>query len=214
MERKHARALLVFLAIVQSSIFAIMVVRGHAWASKSRVGGEPFATFRLLDRHLTVLSQQSAGLQKMLKSSPRHNSKAATAMRSTAANMRGTATAIQNLAVRLGRRYQSKPFGRLLFSRLRARAIAVKRVLSLVRSADTPVHARTAASKLDERIVELDMQYNAITAGYAALRCTPGEWTCCEPRRQGDAGQANACRWMCTRQAQHCRGFVGFRAVR
>jgi hypothetical protein len=168
----------------------------------------------LLDRQLSVLGRQSATLQKTASSPPPVSAKTARpAWRSASRKMSQTIAGIEKLALRLQRRYRGNPFGRRLFGRLRARAASVQSALRVVRSADNPARARAAASEVDDRIVALGLQYNAITGGYAALHCKSGEWACCEPKRQGEASSPDACRWLCTQQAKRCRGFVGLRAV-
>jgi hypothetical protein len=180
-----------------------------------RPAAEPFATFHLLDRQLSVLGQQSAALQKTVRSPQAENVKTARpAWRRTATRMSQTVRAIENMALRMQRRYRGKRFAARMFRHLRARAASVQSGLKAVKSADHPTRAGAAASEVDKRIVALGLEYNAITGGYAALHCAPGEWSCCEPKRQSEAGPANACRWICTKRAQSCRGFVGARAAR
>jgi hypothetical protein len=208
----YAYAFVVWLSVFSCGVYASTLM-DRSRASKTHAGSEPFATFHLLDRQLSLLGRQSAVLQKTVSSPQPGNSKAAKTWRKAATDMGQTVNRIQKLAHSLQRRYRGKPFARRLFGRLSARAASVQSVLRVVRSADSPVRASTAASKVDKRIVSLSLQYNAITGGYAALHCAPGEWTCCEPKRQGEASTPDACRWLCTKKAQRCRGFVGLRAA-
>ena len=208
----YAYAFVVWLSVFSCGLYASTLM-DRSRASKTHAGSEPFATFHLLDRQLSLLGRQSAVLQKTVSSPQPGNSKAAKTWRKAATDMGQTVNRIQKLAHSLQRRYRGKPFARRLFGRLSARAASVQSVLRVVRSADSPVRASTAASKVDKRIVSLSLQYNAITGGYAALHCAPGEWTCCEPKRQGEASSPDACRWLCTKKAQRCRGFVGLRAA-
>jgi hypothetical protein len=208
----YAYAFVVWLSVFSCGLYASTLM-DRSRASKTHAGSEPFATFHLLDRQLSLLGRQSAVLQKTVSSPQPGNSKAAKTWRKAATDMGQTVNRIQKLAHSLQRRYRGKPFARRLFGRLSARAASVQSVLRVVRSADSPVRASTAASKVDKRIVSLSLQYNAITGGYAALHCAPGEWTCCEPKRQGEASTPDACRWLCTKKAQRCRGFVGLRAA-
>jgi hypothetical protein len=212
--RNCARALLVSITIFSCGAFASMVMDHQPRAPKTRAAAEPFATFHLLDRQLSVLGQQSAALQKTVSSPQPGSAKAAgPPWRGATRQMGQTVAAINKLALRLKRRYRRKPFAARLFGRLQARAASVRSALKIVRSADSPARAGTAALEVDKRVVALGLQYNAITGGYAALHCVPGEWTCCEPKRQGEAPSPDACRWLCTKQAQRCRGFVGPRAA-
>jgi len=208
----YAYAFVVWLSVFSCGLYASTLM-DRSRASKTHAGSEPFATFHLLDRQLSLLGRQSAVLQKTVRSPQPGNSKAAKTWRKAATDMGQTVNRIQKLAHSLQRRYRGKPFARRLFGRLSARAASVQSVLRVVRSADSPVRASTAASKVDKRIVSLSLQYNAITGGYAALHCAPSEWTCCEPKRQGEASSPDACRWLCTKKAQRCRGFVGLRSA-
>ena len=209
--RNCARVLLVCIALFICGAFASTLMEQRRTA-KRVAAAEPFATFHLLDRQLSVLGQQSAALQKAVRSPQAANAKTVPAWRGAASHMSKTVVAIERLALRLRRRYRAKAFGKRLFGRLRAHAASVQSALKVVRSANSPARAGAAASEVDKRIVALGLQYNAITGGYAALQCAPGEWTCCEPKRQSGAARADACRWTCRKQATRCRGFVGARA--
>jgi hypothetical protein len=212
--RNCARVLLASIAVFICGAFASTLM-DHRRTVKRAAAAEPFATFHLLDRQLSVLGQQSAALQKAVSSPQLGNVKTTgRAWRSASTRMGQTVATIENLALRMQRRYRGKRFATRLFGRLRARAASVQSALKVVRSADSPAHAGPAASEVDKHIVVLGLQYNAITGGYAALHCAPGEWTCCEPKRQSEGAPADACRWICTRQAQRCRGFLGPRAAR
>jgi hypothetical protein len=211
--RNYAHALLVWLGIFSCGAYASMGM-DRPRLPKTHAGAEPFATFHLLDRQLSLLGRQSSVLQKTVSSPQPGNLKATKPpWRKAARDMGQTVKTIEKLAYRLQRKYRGKPFGRRLFGRLSARAASVQSALSIVRSADNSVRASAAASEVDKRIVALGLQYNAITGGYAALHCAPSEWTCCEPKRQGEASSPDACRWLCTKKAQRCRGFVGLRAA-
>jgi hypothetical protein len=213
--RNRARALLISIAIFSCGAIASIAVGQQLRAPKRRPGAEPFATFHLLDRQLSVLGQQSAALRKTISSPQPGNRKAARpAWRGAAGQMAQTVAKIENLALRLRRRYRGKPFGTRLFGRLQARAASVQSALKIIKSAHNPVRAGNAASDLEKRVVALGLEYDAITDGYAALHCAPGEWTCCEPKQQEDAETPAACRWVCTKRAQRCRGFVGSRLAR
>jgi hypothetical protein len=210
--RNCARVLLVPLALLICGAPASTMM--DHWRTAKMGAAEPFATFHLLDRQLSILGRQSAALQKTIRSPQVANAKTGPAWRSLARQMGQTVAAVERLALRLQRRYRAKPFGTRLFRQLRARAASVQSALKAVSSADDSVRAAPAVSEVDKRIVALGLEYNAITGGYAALQCAPGEWTCCEPKRQSEAAPADACRWTCKKQASRCGGFVGARAAR
>src|SRR5882724_9903471 len=149
--RNCARALLVSAAVFTYGAFASMVM-DRPRVPKTHAGAEPFATFHLLDRQLSVLGQQSAALQKTVSSPQPGSAKAAKApWRGATRQMGQTVVAINKLALRLKRRYRRKPFAARLFGRLQARAVSVQSALKIVRSADDPNGARTAASEVDNR---------------------------------------------------------------
>jgi hypothetical protein len=208
----YACALLVWLSVFSCGLYASTMME-RSRASKTHAGSEPFATFHLLDRQLSLLGRQSAVLQKTVSSPQPGNSKAAKTWRKAATDMGQTVNTIKKLAYSLQRRYRGKPFARRLFGRLSARVASVQSALRVVRSAESPVRASTAASEVDKRIVALGLEYNAITGGYAALHCAPGEWTCCEPKQHSEASSSDSCRWLCTKKARRCRGFAGLRAA-
>jgi hypothetical protein len=205
------RALLASIAVLSCGFPSMLTAQARP--PKARAAAEPFATFHLLDRQLSVLEVQSAALRKTLDSPQTGNVNSARRARSKAVReMRQTLAKIRKMSLRLRRRYRRKAFAARLFGRLQARAVSVEAGLKMLISARRPDRARTAASEVDRRIVTLGLQYNAITGGYAALSCTPGQWTCCEPKPQGEAA-SEACRWICTKQVQSCRGFAGPRAA-
>lgn len=206
-----SRALLVSTAVLSCGFTSMLTAQARS--PKAPAAAEPFATFHLLDRQLSGLEVQSAALRKTVDSPQTGNVNSAGLARSKAVReMRQTLAKIRKMALSLRRRYRRKAFAARLFGRLQARAASVGAGLKMLNSARTPDRAHTAASEVDKRIVTLGLQYNAITAGYAALSCTPGQWTCCEPKTQG-AAASEACRWICTKQVQSCRGFAGPRAA-
>src|ERR1051326_1772291 len=124
---KCAGLLLVSIALFSCGAFASMMMDHKLRASKTRAGAEPFATFHMLDRQLSVLGQQSPALQKTITSPKPADMKAARPAWSGVARQMGqTVAAIEKLALRMQRRYRGKPYGIRLFRRLRARAASVQ----------------------------------------------------------------------------------------
>ena len=183
--------------------------------------GEPFLSFRMLDAKLTLLAHQQDALKAAFNpvkvGSP---SEAANSRRQTtpSSNMNSTAAGIILVAGGLERLYQRRhqPFGVQMFRALRIRAEEVQRGVSAVAKAQTRSAAEAAAKRLDEGIVSLVVQFQAASGGYGAARCSPGAWTCCEPKRSKDLLQSEqvACMWGCVRTAQTCTGFLGPRMRR
>ena len=184
-------------------------------------GGEPFRSFRTLDAKLTLLAHQQEALNVAFNPvQVGSRSKTANSQRQTTAsnNINSTAAGIVLVAGGLERLYQGRhqPFGVQMFRALRLRAEEVQRGVSAVAKAQTRSTAESAAKKLNEGIVSLVVQFQAASGGYGAARCSPGAWTCCQPKRSKDLLQSEqfACMWGCVRTAQTCTGFLGPRIPR
>src|SRR6202049_3556652 len=181
---------------------------------------EPFRSFRMLDAKLTLLAHQQEVLSAAFNPAQMgsRSEAANSGRRTTFSNMNSTAAGIVLLAGGLERLYQRRhqPFGGQMFRALRIRAEEVQRGISAVAKAQTRSAAESAAKRLDEGIVSLVVQFQAASGGYGAARCSPGAWTCCEPKRSKDLLQSEqiACMWQCVPTAGTCTGFVGPRARR
>jgi hypothetical protein len=184
-------------------------------------GAEPFRSFRTLDAKLTLLADQQEALNVAFNPvEVGSRNKATNSKRRTTAssNMNSSAAGIVLVASGLERLYQRRrqPFGVQVFRALRIRAEEVQRGISAVVKAQTRSAAESAAKRLDEGIVSLVVQFQAASGGYGAARCSPGAWTCCQPKRSKDLLQSEqlACMWGCVRTAQTCTGFLGPRIPR
>jgi hypothetical protein len=180
--------------------------------------GEPFRSFRMLDAKLTLLTNQQDGLKAAFNPA-QAGSRSIAARRTTAStSLNTTAAGIGRIAGRLERLYQRRhqPFGVQMFRVLRIRAEEVQRGVNAVAKAQTRSAVDLAAKRLDERIVSLVVQFQAASGGYGAARCSPGAWTCCEPKRSKDLFQSErvACMWGCVPTSQTCTGFLGPRIPR
>jgi hypothetical protein len=180
--------------------------------------GEPFRSFRMLDAKLTLLTNQQDGL-KAAFDPVQAGSRTIAARRTTASrSINSTAAGIGRIAGELERLYQTRhqPFGVQMFRLLRIRAEEVQRGINAVATAQTRSAVDLAAKRLDERIVSLVVQFQAASGGYGAARCSPGAWTCCEPKRSKDLLQSEqvACMWGCVPTSQTCTGFLGPRIPR
>ena len=216
-DSKH---LMAWLTVAALSTPLVAAPRRIPHSSKAS-GGEPFRSFRTLDAKLTLLAHQQEGLNVAFNPAQVDSrSKAADSRRRTTAsgNMNSTAAGIVLLAGGLERLYQRRhqPFGVQMFRALRLRAEEVQRGVSAVAKAQTRSTAESAAKRLDEGIVSLVVQFQAASGGYGAARCSPGAWTCCQPKRSKDLLQSEqfACMWGCVRTAQTCTGFLGPRIPR
>ena len=181
---------------------------------------EPFRSFRMLDVKLTLLAHQQEALSAAFNPAQMgsRSEAANSGRRTTFFNMNSTAAGIVVVAGELERLYQRRhqPFGVQMFRALRTRAEEVQRGVSAVAKAQTRSAAESGAKRLDEGIVSLVVQFQAASGGYGAARCSPGAWTCCEPKRSKDLLQSEqvACMWGCVGTARTCTGFIGPRIRR
>ena len=175
----------------------------------------------MLDAKLTLLTNQQDALKAAFnpvqagsRSIAAHSQRRTTASRS----MNSTAAGIARIAGGLERLYQKRhqPFGVQMFRIMRIKAQEVQRGVNAVAKAQTRSALDLATKRLDERIVSLVVQFQAASGGYGAARCSPGAWTCCEPKRSKDLLQSEqvACMWGCVPTAETCTGFLGPRIRR
>jgi hypothetical protein len=216
-DSKH---LMAWLTVAALSTPLVATPRPIPHGSKAS-GGEPFRSFRTLDAKLTLLAHQQEALNVAFNSvQVDSRSKAANSQRQTTAsnNINSTAAEIVVVAAGLEHLYQRRhqPFGVQMFRALRLRAEEVQRGVRAVAKAQTQSTAESAAKRLDEGIVSLVVQFQAASGGYGAARCSPGAWTCCQPKRSKDLLQSEelACMWGCVRTTQTCTGFLGPRILR
>jgi hypothetical protein len=179
-------------------------------------GGEPFRSFRLLDQKLTLLTNQQRALKAALDADRVNSSSRNSSSESAKVilrHMSSTTTAIERMANRLKRLYQSRraPFGVRMFKILRSRAQALQRDVSALRRARMPGDTTVVTQRLDEDMVALIIQFQATAGGYGATHCLPGTRICCQPKRSQDLlpGEQTACKWACVSSARFCRGFIG-----
>jgi hypothetical protein len=182
---------------------------------------EPFRSFRMLDAKLSLLTNQQDALKAVfnpLQSGSGRIAAPSGRRREAARIMNFTAAGIGSIASRLERLYEERHqrFGVQTFRVIRIKAEEVQRAVSAVTKAETRGALDLAMKRLDERIVSLVVQFQAATGGYGAVRCAPGAWTCCEPKRSKEQLQSEqiACMWGCVPRADNCSGFLGPRIRR
>ena len=188
------------LATVGALMFAMSALQ-HAQSTSART--EPSYSFALLDKKLTLLSQEQLALTN---AEARSRRLPARSMERTVASIVQTAARLQFLYAR-----RRQPFGARMFRLLRSRAEAVHKAVNSLAVADNSRARQTELRAVNSRILALVIQFQAVSGGYSALRCAPREWTCCSPKRRQDLrpGESMACRWMCVSKARSCTGFRG-----
>ena len=179
---------------------------------KRPLSTEPFLALAILDSKLSLLTTQQAALQISLNG---HTSTSLQSRMKLLKNMDRTTMAIMRRANRLENLCAKKhrQFGVRTFKIIGVKAGAVRRKLTAVKRARGRPGQRAAAKRLDEQIIALIVQFQAVSGGHEATHCRAGEWTCCEPKRAKDLmpGQEVGCRWMCLPRANKCTGLLGLR---
>ena len=164
---------------------------------------EPSNSFTLLDRRLSLLSQQQLDLIEP-ESSSRFQ---------ILRQMARTVASIEHIALRMQSHYQRRHerFGVRIFHVLRVRANAVQDQIHALEIEHSVQSEQPRLKALDSRLLDLIAAFQATSGGYSALRCKPGQWTCCSPKRKEDLrpGQTMACLWNCTSSQRSCTGFLG-----
>ena len=185
-------------------------------AHGSKIGtDEPFHSFHSMDTKMTLLQHQLDALKSAsatVQTGP-HSIAARKRRQSAAISMNSTAAEIRRTAAGLARLYQARhqPFGVKTFRVLDMRTRDVQRGINAVTKARTRNATNRAVKKLDRSIVSLVVQFQATSGGYGATRCTPGAWTCCDPKRSKDLHESEqvACIWKCVQTPKACTGFLG-----
>jgi hypothetical protein len=178
--------------------------------------GEPFNTFRSLDAKLSLLDAQFSQLRgEVEKVSKVHNrkrraqsfkqlrnSKNSRQIRSTVSSI---STTVRGLAS--SKAMRKSRYGKTLMRALTRRATSMKRSLHEVMVATTSKQANTELRSFSTALLGFVLQFQALSGGYGALQCEPGEWTCCGRKKVRTTGRAalNGCMWLCVKRPKACR---------
>jgi hypothetical protein len=203
-----------------SAIVLLVIALNGSFAEVSKrrtpvVSNEPFRTFGLLDSKLSTLSSQQEALKQTVLSAPaaskRARTKPFTKWRRPAREVAKTATSIKILAARQQRRYarNKQRFGVRAFDALAVRAGKLERSAALLERTPMESLAARQLKELEQRSLNLVLQYQAITAGYGATHCVGGSRPCCEPKDNSIKTVRLACNWECVKESTKCRGFSG-----
>ena len=211
----HPKRLIAWLTVATLSTTLVATPKPTPPSTKAS-SEEPFRSFRMLDAKLTLLTKQQDALKAALNPVQSGSGGIVTpSQRRTTASrsMNFTAAGIARIAGGLERLYQGRHqrFGVQMFRIMRIKAEQVQQGVNAMAKAQTRSALDLATKRLDERIVSLVVQFQAASGGYGAARCSPGAWTCCEPKRSKDLLQSEqvACMWGCVPKAESCAGFLG-----
>jgi hypothetical protein len=194
-------------------------------AKKVTSANEPFTTFRKIDQVLTRIDsgdrqvnseianaeKQTARQRARTLSALRRSRDVRTLLRSSSSLVAITARG-ETLYSRRHQRYGSR-----LFRDLHAKAVNMRRSAVLESRATTFTNLKIERQRFAARLLPFVLQFQAISGGFAALRCDPGGWACCQPKvvKQTASVSARGCTWVCATQIRACRyGCLGPRTPR
>jgi hypothetical protein len=188
-----------------------------------------FNTFSDLDRNLTALDRQMEALKASANvASPgtaNPTETKTTIKKTTSGNpalrrpwvpivrrMWPTVLNIQRDAERIHALYRTRErqVHKRPFKRLSADAAGIRRQLNVVGAARTLRWERVVQARLSKAVLSFVVHFQGVSGGYGALRCEPGEQSCCEPKRSTRKSPYDSCRWVCVKRVEACRsGFPG-----
>jgi hypothetical protein len=203
----HSHSLIAWLSLA-TLLTTLFAAPNQSRSRQKDSSQEPFRSFGMLDNMLTLLTNQQNALKALEPGLGNIRRR-----RAACNSINHTATEIEHIADGLERLYEGRhqDFGIRIFKLMRIRAQEVRQGIRSVAKAQTRNALGLATKNLDRGIVSLVVQFQAASGGYGATRCSPGAWTCCEPKRSEDLLQSEqvACKWECISTAKTCAGFVG-----
>jgi len=189
-----------------------------AWCSLSATTPHPsapitdvFESFRLLDVQFTKLDTEFHELQETTRSDSRSYTKYA--WRHAAREMDEATKQIRGSTFSMYSHYRGpqRRLGYRMFVLLHRRAqLLHTRLLPVIR-AQRRAQARRDTLEVKNAMLDLVLQYQAISGGYAAAHCDAGAWSCGiskrEPRKDGYPNVE--LKWICVPRTKACRGILG-----
>jgi hypothetical protein len=209
----------------------IVFFAGSAFSSQrkpktsARVAAQPFASFERIDAQLTRIDRNLQKLKSYLNDTAQlqtrrnrsigfRNLRRSVSLRSLASSSASLRGITRNLELHFERRRQR--YGARIFGSLHREAVSMVRSDHQISSATTMSSFRAAQREYSKHLLAFILQFQAISGGYGALECGPGEWACCQPSvRQLGSSSLHGCTWICTRKIRTCRsGCLGPRTPR
>jgi hypothetical protein len=179
----------------------------------SQKAAEPFASFRALDKSLSLLDTQLVQADAVLQ-------KTAAGAIATSSGKRARAPwnaisrqifinvrSIDGRTNRLRRRYRATKSAQPLFAGLMKSEVQLMASARSLQSARTIARAQAALQHVQQARLDFVLAFHALTSDYGALRCPRKSWACCEIVRQNGGA---ACRWSCVKAPRQCtKGLLG-----
>jgi hypothetical protein len=165
---------------------------------------EPFTSFRLVDKQLSIINERTAALKPEAARVDR--------VRGTR-EIRAAIGRIRQRSERLAAHYRTRRerFGVKMFSALDHKALALSRSMTAVQRAPNDVERERNLDQFTKATLSLVLQFQAVSSNYGANHCAAGQWACCEPKKDPETnrGPAAGCKWTCVAKPRACSGFAG-----
>lgn len=188
--------------VIANCLFFLLFAMPNA-AAPAR-SNEPFTSFRIIDKQLSLINGRSAALKP---TNPRQGR-----MR----DIREIGTALRRIrqrSRRLNALYQARHerFGAKVFRALDDKAGAASRALTSAQHARSDADSERAFGQFNKATIDLVLEFQAVSANYGANHCAARQWACCEPRKDPETnrGPAEGCQWTCVAKTRACTGFLG-----
>lgn len=171
-----------------------------------------FETFHQLDDRFAQLDTEFKELQESVNS----HSNAERLWRDQSREVRKTTIEIQRVSYRMCVRYRraGRKIAYKSFAKLSHDARRLRMNMARIASTKTMDSARRQTRVAKLAMVDLVLQYQALSGGYAAARCEANTWICGtpkpEPRKIGYP--VSRMKWGCVQHSTRCRGLLGPRA--
>ena len=195
------------------AVFILLSAAPQLWAAADNPKTAPnvFEAFHQLDEHFTALDTQFHDLQHALNSGEPHTP-VKRDWQHAARNMRDSTAQIRRITYRAYRPYRAHhALAYRMFFRLHSRARVLQERLLVMSRARSKKVARREETNVAKAMLDLVLQYQAVSGGYAAATCNAGAWSCGvpkkEPRKVGYP--ALGVKWTCVKQRASCHGILG-----
>lgn len=206
-------------ALACSFILILLTANAFSSTRKARAPGapaaQPFASFKRIDSHLTNIDRNLQELTSRIKDADRpqrrrERTHALASLRrsSTLRSLRSSSTSLLAITHTLEFHYQQQRqrYGTRIFSRMHGEALSMVHSEARITRAITISDLRSAQRSFSANLLAFVLQFQAVSGGYGALECGPGQWACCQPSvRKLGTSSLQGCTWICTRSVRSCR---------
>lgn len=176
----------------------------------------PFTSFRRIDTHLTTIDRNLKDLDAHVDEMNRLHARierrrAFTSLRHSATlrSLHSSSASLLAITRGLELHYEKRRqrYGIRLFHPLHVQALRMVRSETRMARANTPAGVKSARRKFAADLLSFVLKFQAISGGYGALECAPGQWACCQPKSLKQLGDASlqGCTWVCTERLRTCR---------